>query len=103
VIGLSYLLDTVERVQEYGNTDLKISGLLLTRYNNRTVINRELKESLEAKAAEMNSKLYAAVIRENVSIREAQTARRDIFSYAPKSNGAVDYMEFLNEYIAERG
>ena len=58
LMGLSQLLDTVERVQEHGNTNLRIAGLLLTRYSNRAILSRDLKESIEAKAVEMGTRLY---------------------------------------------
>jgi chromosome partitioning protein len=101
IMGLSQLLNTVERVKKHGNPGLIISGILLTRYTGRSVLSRDLKESIEAKAKEMGTKLYSAVIRENVSIREAQTSRQDIFSYAPKSNAAIDYNDFISEYLTD--
>lgn len=99
LMGLSQLLDTVERVQEYGNANLRIAGLLLTRYSHRAILSRDLKEAIETKAEEMGTKLYNTVIREGIAIREAQTSRQNIFEYAPKSNAAVDYMNFVNEYL----
>ena len=100
-MGLSQLLNTVDRVREYSNAKLRISGLLLTRYNSRAILNRDLKESITAKAAEIGSKLYNTIIRENIAIREAQTNRQSIFDYAPNSNAAADYNEFINEYLEE--
>jgi len=100
-MGLSQLLNTVDRVREHGNANLNISGLLLTRYNNRSILNRDLKESISAKASEIGSKLYNTIIRENIAIREAQTNRQSIFDYAPNSNAAADYNEFINEYLEE--
>jgi len=99
LMGLSQLLNTVERVQEYGNNNLRIAGLLLTRYDGRTVLNRDLKETIAAKAVEMETKLYNAIIREGIAVREAQTNCVNIFEYAPKCNAALDYMYFVNEYL----
>jgi len=100
-MGLSQLLNTVERIKEHGNANLYISGLLLTRYNGRSILNRDLKESIESKASEMGTTLYNTIIREGIAIREAQTNRQNIFDYAPNSNAAVDYMDFINEYLEE--
>jgi len=99
LMGLSQLLDTVERVQEHGNPNLRIAGLLLTRYSHRAILSRDLKESIETKAREMGTKLYNTIIREGIAIREAQTNRQNIFEYEPKSNASVDYMDFVNEYL----
>jgi chromosome partitioning protein len=62
-----------------------------------------LKDSIEEQAAKMGTKLYKTIIREGVSIREAQLQRADIFSYAPASNPAIDYNDFINEYLGEGG
>ena len=96
LMGLSQLLNTIERVQEHGNNNLRIAGLLLTRYNNRAILSRDLKESIETKATEMGTKLYNTIIKEGIAIREAQTSRQNIFDYAPKSNAAIDYMDSNN-------
>jgi len=97
--GLNQLHSTINKVRKFCKKNIVIAGLLLTRYSDRTILSRELKESVEAKARELDSRLYNAIIREAVSIREAQTARQSIFDYAPKSNPAVDYMDFVTEYL----
>jgi chromosome partitioning protein len=97
--GLSQLYSTINKVRKFCKKNIVIAGLLLTRYSDRTILSRDLKERVEAKAGELDSKLYDTIIREGVSIREAQTARQGIFDYAPKSNPALDYMDFINEYL----
>ena len=97
--GLNQLYSTITKVRRFCKKNIVIAGLLLTRYSDRTILSRDLKERIEAKARELDSKLYNIIIREGVSIREAQTARQSIFEYAPKSNPAVDYMDFITEYL----
>jgi chromosome partitioning protein len=97
--GLNQLYSTINKVKKFCRKNIVIAGLLLTRYNDRTILSRELKESIEKKANELESKLYNTIIREGVSIREAQTARQSIFDYAPKSNSAIDYMDLITEYL----
>jgi chromosome partitioning protein len=99
IMGLAQLLSTVESVRKHGNSELNIEGILLTRYSGRTILSRDLKDSIESKAAELGAKLYTTVIREGVSVREAQTSRKDIFTFSPKSNPALDYDSFINEYL----
>ena len=99
IMGLSQLLDTVGRIQKRGNPDLIIAGLLLTRYTHRAILNRDLKQSIETKASDLGTKLYSTIIREGVAIREAQTGRQSIFRHAPQSNAAIDYEDFINEYL----
>ena len=44
-------------------------------------------------------KIFDSMIRENVSLTEAQSAQMDIFSYAPDSNGAKDYYKLAEELL----
>lgn len=101
VMGLSQLIETVGKIKEHGNRSLVIAGLLLTRYNNRTVLNRKLRGSLKGSAALMGTKLYETIIRENISIREAQLVGDSIFNHAARSNGAKDYKSFIDEYLKD--
>ena len=101
--GLSLLLDNIERVKKRANPRLRIDGILLTKYSNRSVLSRDLKEAIETKASEMGTKVYNTTIREGVSVREAQAQRMNIFEYAPESNPAKDYDQFITEYLGEGG
>lgn len=97
--GLNQLYSTITKVRKFCKKNIVIAGLLLTRHDDRIILSRDLREAIENKAKEFNSILYDTVIRNGVSIREAQTARQSIFDYAPKSNQAVDYMNFITEYV----
>ncbi len=99
--GITQLKGTIETVKKYCNSSLKILGLLLTRYNSRAIISREVAEMLEQTAKQLNTKLYKAKIRECTAIKEAQALRESIFKYAPKSNAALDYKAFMEELIKE--
>jgi chromosome partitioning protein len=101
--GLAQLLSNIEKIKRRANPSLLIDGILLTRYSSRSILSRDLKESIEARAAEMGTKLYNTIIREGVSIREAQTNKMNIFEYAPTSNQALDYNDFISEYLKEGG
>jgi chromosome partitioning protein len=65
-------------VRKYCNPQLKIKGILLTRYNSRTVLGRAVAEIAAKKAAMINTKLYKTVIRECIAIREAQLKKKSI-------------------------
>jgi chromosome partitioning protein len=97
--GLGQLYRTIQRTRKHSNPSLKISGLLLTRYNARTVLAQELKKSIIEHAQAMGSKVFNTVIREGIAIKEAQTNRTNIFDYAPNSNPAIDYTAFIDEYL----
>ena len=95
--GLSQLYDTIKTIKRYCNNALTISGLLLTRYNGRAVISKDLAAVLEENAQAIGTRLFNTKIRECTAIKEAQIMRTSIFDYAPKSNGAADYTALLQE------
>ncbi len=100
--GIAQLYNTVEAVRKYCNPSLSIMGIVLTRYNARTIIRREVAEMLEQTATHFNTKLYQTKIRETVTLVEAQAMRQDIYSYAPRSNAAADYWALVNEILGEK-
>lgn len=97
--GLSQLYNTVNKVKKYCNPSLNIAGLLITRYNGRTILSKDLREVIENKAVQIGAAFYNTVIREGVSIKEAQTQQDSIFKTDPNSNPAQDYLKFINEYL----
>jgi chromosome partitioning protein len=99
--GLNQLYSTIGKVRKFCNRDITIAGLLMTRYSNRTILSRDIKDGIEAKALELNAPMYKTVIREGVAIKEAQTQQQSLFEYAPMSKPAQDYMDFISEYLAQ--
>ena len=101
--GITQLKKTVKTVKRYCNPKLTIDGILITRHNQRTVIGREMVEKLEDTAAQFAAKVYQSKVRENIAVKEAQLMQQDIFTYAPKSNAALDYQSFVDEFIYGSG
>lgn len=97
--GIGQLYGAIKTVRQYANTALRIEGILLTRYNNRSVLSRDLAELIEETARQLDTFVYKAVIREGIAIKEAQASRQDLFRYAPRSKAAMDYQKFIEEYI----
>ena len=95
--GLYQLAETINQVKTYCNKQLKVSGILLTRYSGRTVLARDLKDTIKEKCADLNIPLLDTVIRDGVAVREAQTMQQSLFEYAPNSNPAKDYLQLFNE------
>lgn len=96
--GLQKILDMVERAKKRLNPSLRLAGILITRYESSKL--SQLVE--DALRQTYGDKVYRTRIRKNVRIAEAPLYGKDIFSYAPESNGAEDYRKLANE-IAENG
>lgn len=94
--GLDKLFDIVDLVQENINPDLHISGVFTTQYDGRKVLNRDIAELVQDHFKE---KVFKTVIRDNVTLAEAPSHWQDIFSYSPKSYGALDYNSLVDEIL----
>lgn len=97
--GVSMLYATIGTVKKYANPNLNIKGILLTRYNSRTLLSKEVSRVLNETALSIGSKLFTTRIRECNAIKEAQIEQTNIFTYAPKSNAASDYSSLLDEIL----
>ena len=97
--GIAALRGTIDAVKRYCNPNLEVMGILLTRYNSRTVITRDAEDLTAQSAAQFGTRLYRVKIRECTAVKEAQAVRRSIFDYAPKSNAAADYNALLDEIM----
>lgn len=97
--GLDALNQTIQAVQQSVNSDLKILGILLIKFNTRTVLNRNIKALAENYAAEIGTTVFKTGIREGVSVAEAQMKQTALIDYAPRSNPNIDYVKFTKEVI----
>lgn len=97
--GIGQLAQTIMTVKKYTNKDIYIKGLLVTRFNARAVLTRDMTDLLENTAVQLHSKLYDTKIRECISLKECQARQQDIFAYAPKSNAAADYSALIEEIL----
>lgn len=99
--AISNLYTTIQSVRKYSNPDLVIEGILLTRYNPRTNLSKLATEKANELAKAIGTRLFKAKIREAIAIREAQLVKQDIFTYAPKSKVAGDYLAFIDELLED--
>ena len=95
--GIESLGKTIRTVQQYSNPNLKIAGVLLTRYNGRTNLAKLASEQAQELAHDIDTQVFETKIREGIAVREAQAVGEDIFAYAPKSNPAKDYSQWIDE------
>ena len=96
VKGLNSLLDIINMIKKQLNKKLIIGGVLITQYDSRKILNREISETIRA---DFKAEIFNTKIRDNVAIAEAPTAGQDIFKYAPNSKGAQDYKALAEEII----
>lgn len=99
--GIYQLKGTIDSIIKYCNSDLKVLGILITMYNSRSQLSRDLLEALEDIAKDFNSKLLNAKIRRCEALKKSQALKQDVFRYDPKCNGSLDYKELIEEILSE--
>lgn len=97
--GIGQLAQSINAIKEYSNPKLEIKGILLTRYNKRSILTKNMTENIQEIAENLGTKVFNAKIRECIAIKESQAMNQDIFSYSPRSNGAKDYNDLVKEYL----
>jgi chromosome partitioning protein len=96
--GLSQLLNTVRLVQRALNPDLEIEGVLLTMFDRRLNLSRQV----AAEAREyFGSKVFKTVIPRNVRLAEAPSFGEPIVMYDVLSAGAQSYLTLARELLGE--
>lgn len=98
--GLSQLLNTVHLIQQGINPDLAIDGVLLTMYDARLNLSRQVAD--EAREY-FGNKVFDTVVPRNVRLAEAPSFGKPIILYDVASVGAQAYMSVANELLGRRG
>jgi chromosome partitioning protein len=98
--GLALLTDTVDKVRDRLNPKLEISGILLTRYDPRTVNAREVMARVVERFGDL---VFDTVITRTVRFPETSVAGEPITTWAPKSTGAIAYRALAREFIDRFG
>lgn len=95
--GLSQLIKTIELVRENLNPRLTIEGVLLTMYDGRLNLSRQVSEEVRKY---FEGKVYETVIARNVRLSEAPSFGKPIILYDILSTGAENYMSLTKEVLA---
>jgi chromosome partitioning protein len=94
--GLGQLLDTIRRVQSKLNPDLKIEGVVLTMFDRRL---RLAKQVVDETVAYFGKKVYDTIIPRNVKLSESPSFGKPILLYDIECQGAQTYLRLAKEVI----
>jgi chromosome partitioning protein len=95
--GISQLMDTIEKVKQGFSHELRIEGILLTMYDDRTNLARTVAEDLRDFFPEQ---VFSTIIPRSIRLAEAPSHGKPILSYDPRSRGAESYIRLAKEIIA---
>ncbi|MFK8018973.1 MAG: ParA family protein [Pseudomonadales bacterium] len=94
--GLSGLLNTVSRVQQSLNAQLRVEGLLRTMYDPRNSLTRDVSDQL---LQHFGDRVYRTVIPRNVRLAEAPSFGQPVLAYDRQSKGALAYLALAGEML----
>lgn len=94
--GVAKLLDVIEKIKKRLNPQLFVGGIIITQYDSRKILNRDVVSTIETYSKDF---VYKTKIRNTISLAEAPSEGLDIFRYNIKSTGATDYMALCEEYL----
>jgi len=99
LLGVSQLKETIDTVKRFYNPNLSVLGILLTKYNKRINLTKEVEEMAEEIAKQLDTSVFQIKIRASVAVAEAPAHGESVLTYAAKSKPALDYLELIQKVI----
>ena len=94
--GLSQLMLTIREVRQTANPDLRIEGVVLTMYDARNNLSRQVEEDARENLGDL---VFATVIPRNVRVSEAPSFSQPVLAYDTLSKGAAAYRSLADEIL----
>ena len=94
--GVSELMDTIDRIRDGFQHPLEIAGILLTMFDDRTNLTRQVAADLKHF---FKDEVFHTVIPRSVRLAEAPSFGKPILTYDPRSRGAESYIKLAKEII----
>lgn len=94
--GISELMDTISRIREAFGHPIEIEGILLTMYDDRTNLTRQVASDLKEF---FRGQVFRTVIPRSIRLAEAPSFGKPILGYDPRSKGAESYIQLAKEIL----
>lgn len=95
--GVESMIDFTTKIKGALNPDISILGLLITQFDARLKFSKKVLDDIAVKGWE--KAFFETKIRRNTTIVESQDEDMPVVEYAPKSNGAIDYVGLSKEFL----
>lgn len=95
--GVAKLLESMQMVKRRMNPDLEILGVLMTMYDSRTTLSKQVVDEVQAY---FGNKMFKTIIPRNVKVSEAPSHGLPVVKYARVSKGSLAYMKLAKEVVA---
>lgn len=94
--GTDDLLETIEKVRSRPNPELEILGVVVTLFDKRTALSKDVESHIRKVFGE---KTFKTIITRSVRLEESPAHKEAIFSYAPNSSGSAEYKKLCLEVL----
>jgi chromosome partitioning protein len=95
--GTDDLLETIDKIKARPNPALRVLGVVITLHDRRTVIAKDVHEQI---GRVFGDRVFKTVISKSVRLEESPAHRESIFTYAPRSSGALEYYSLSEEVLS---
>lgn len=95
--GTDDLLETIEKIKARPNPNLQLLGVVITMHDRRTTLARDIQEQIQQVFGDM---LFATTISKSIRLEESPAYKESIFTFAPRSSGAMEYYSLSEEILA---
>ena len=95
--GTDDLLETIDKVKARANPQLQILGAVITLYDRRTLLARDILAEIRKV---FGDKIFKTTISKSVRLEESPAYRESIFTFAPRSSGAYEYYKLSEEVLS---
>jgi chromosome partitioning protein len=95
--GTDDLLETIDKIKSRPNPTLQLLGVVITMHDRRTTLGRDIQDQI---GQVFGDRLFKTVISKSIRLEESPAYKESIFSFAPRSSGAMEYYSLSEEILS---
>jgi len=95
--GTDDLLETIEKIKARPNPNLQLLGVVITMHDKRTTLAKDIHDQI---GQVFGDRLFNTVITKSIRLEESPAYKESIFTFAPKSSGAMEYYSLSEELLS---
>jgi chromosome partitioning protein len=95
--GTDDLLETIEKIKARPNPNLQLLGVVITMHDKRTTLSKDIHEAI---GNVFGDRVFNTMITKSIRLEESPAYKESIFTFAPKSSGALEYYSLTEELLA---
>ena len=95
--GTDDLLETIDKIKARPNPNLQLLGVVITMHDKRTTLAKDIHEQIGQVFGE---RLFNTIITKSIRLEESPAYKESIFTFAPRSSGAMEYYSLSEEILS---